>query len=292
MSAFFFVSDMLRSAYRFGFVALAALLLLASACGSGDSLILATTTSTFDSGLLDELVPLFEDQTGFNVKIIAVGTGQALEMGRRGDADVLLVHAPAAEEQFVEEGYGVNRLLVMHNDFVIVGPAGDPADLRGAEDAMTALHAIRKSEQTFASRGDDSGTHKLERSIWEELDFDPTGERWYLESGQGMGATLQIANQREAYTITDRATYLALIDVLDLEILLEGDPSLLNIYHVMQVNPERSSNVQGEIAAEFVDFMVSDEAQALIAEFGVEKFGQPLFVPDAGRTVAELREES
>ena len=292
MSACFFARDMLRPAYRLGFVGLAGLLLLASACGGGGGLILATTTSTFDSGLLDELVPLFEDQTGINVKVIAVGTGQALEMGRRGDADVLLVHAPAAEEQFVEEGYGVNRLLVMHNDFVIVGPDSDPAELRRVVDAMSALRAIQTLEQTFVSRGDDSGTNKLERSIWEELGFDPTGEGWYLEAGQGMGATLQIANQREAYTITDRATYLALLNVLDLEILHEGDPRLLNIYHVMQVNPDRSSNVQGESAAAFVDFMVSDEAQAVIAEFGIEKFGQALFVPDAGRTVGELREES
>lgn len=290
MSAFSFACDMLRPAYRLGFVTLAGLLLLASACGSSDSLILATTTSTFDSGLLDELVPLFEEQTGFNVKVIAVGTGQALEMGRRGDADVLLVHAPAAEEQFVEEGYGVNRQLVMHNDFIIVGPASDPAELRSVPDAMSALRAIQTLEQTFVSRGDDSGTNKLELSIWAELGYDPTGEGWYLESGQGMGATLQIANQREAYTITDRATYLALLDVLDLEILHEGDPSLLNIYHVMQVNPERSSNVQGESAAAFVEFMVSDEAQAIIAEFGVEKFGQPLFVPDAGLTEADVRE--
>ena len=292
MSACFFARDMLRPAYRLGFVGLAGLLLLASACGGGGGLILATTTSTFDSGLLDELVPLFEDQTGINVKVIAVGTGQALEMGRRGDADVLLVHAPAAEEQFVEEGYGVNRQLVMHNDFVIVGPDSDPAELRRVVDAMSALRAIQTLEQTFVSRGDDSGTNKLERSIWEELDYDPTGEGWYLEAGQGMGATLQIANQREAYTITDRATYLALLNVLDLEILHEGDPRLLNIYHVMQVNPERSSNVQGESAAAFVTFMVSEEAQAVIAEFGIEKFGQALFVPDAGRTVDELREDS
>ena len=289
MRAFFFARDMLQPAYRFALVTLAALLLLAAACGSGDALILATTTSTFDSGLLDELVPLFEEQTGINVKVIAVGTGQALEMGRRGDADVLLVHAPMAEEQFVEEGYGVNRLLVMHNDFVIVGPAGDPADLRSASDATSALRAIQTLEQTFVSRGDDSGTNKLELSIWEELGYDPSGEDWYLQSGQGMGATLQVANQREGYTITDRATYLALLDVLDLEILFEGDSRLLNIYHVMQVNPERSSNVQGESAVAFVDFMVSDEAQALIAEFGVEKFGQPLFVPDAGLTEADVR---
>ncbi len=290
MRTFFFARDMLRPAYRFGLVAFAALLLLAAACGSGDSLILATTTSTFDSGLLDELVPLFEDQTGINVKIIAVGTGQALEMGRRGDADVLLVHAPSAEEQFVEEGYGINRLLVMHNDFVIVGPDSDPADLRGVSDAVSALRAIQTSERTFVSRDDDSGTNKLELSVWEEVGYDPTGDSWYLKAGQGMGATLQIANQREAYTITDRATYLALLDVLDLEILFEGDSRLLNIYHVMQVNPERSSNVQGESAEAFVDFMVSDEAQALIAEFGVEKFGQPLFVPDAGLTEADVRE--
>ncbi|MCH8026321.1 MAG: substrate-binding domain-containing protein [Chloroflexi bacterium] len=263
-------------------IILALLLLFSFACGSDDDLILATTTSTDDSGLLDELLPLFEEETGYHVKLIAVGTGRALEMGRRGDADVLLVHAPAAEEEFVAEGYGVNRQRVMHNDFVIVGPESDPAGLRNADDAATAMNRIRGSEQPFISRGDDSGTHKLELSLWQALDIDPSGQSWYREAGQGMGATLQIASQREAYTISDRATYLALQDVLDLAVLHEGDPRLLNIYHVMQVNPQRHGGVNAAGAEAFVEFMVSDAAQALIADFGVEQFGQPLFVPDAG----------
>ena len=263
-------------------IILALLLLFSFACGSDDDLILATTTSTDDSGLLDELLPLFEEETGYHVKLIAVGTGRALEMGRRGDADVLLVHAPSAEEEFVAEGYGVNRQRVMHNDFVIVGPASDPANLRSANDAATAMNRIRGSEQPFISRGDDSGTHNLELSLWQALDIDPSGQSWYRESGQGMGATLQIASQREAYTISDRATYLALQDVLDLAVLHEGDPRLLNIYHVMQVNPQRHGGVNAAGAEAFVEFMVSDAAQALIADFGVEQFGQPLFVPDAG----------
>jgi tungstate transport system substrate-binding protein len=186
--AFLFSIDMFRPAYRLALIPTAGLLLLAAACGGDEGLILATTTSTFDSGLLDELEPLFEEQTGLNLKIIAVGTGQALEMGRRGDADVLLVHAPTSEEEFMAGGYGVNRQLVMHNDFLIVGPADDPADLRQADNAATALHGILKSEQTFVSRGDDSGTHKRELAFWEELEVDPTGEGWYLESGLGMGA--------------------------------------------------------------------------------------------------------
>ncbi len=252
------------------------------ACGSSDDVILATTTSTDDSGLLDELLPLFEEETGYHVKLIAVGTGRALEMGRRGDADVLLVHAPAADEEFVAEGYGVNRRRVMYNDFVILGPESDPAGLRSANDAATVMDAIMKSEQPFISRGDDSGTHKLEQSLWQALGVEPAGEPWYRESGQGMGATLQIASQREAYTISDRATYLALQDVLDLAVLYEGIPELLNIYHVMQVNPQRHGGVNAAGAEAFVEFMVSDAAQALIEDFGVDEFGRPLFVPDAG----------
>ncbi|MCH8949679.1 MAG: substrate-binding domain-containing protein [Chloroflexi bacterium] len=265
-----------------GALVLIAAMLFSFACGSDADLILATTTSTDDSGLLDELLPLFEEETGYHVKLIAVGTGRALEMGRRGDADVLLVHAPAAEEEFVAEGYGVNRQLVMHNDFVILGPESDPAGLRSANDAATAMDAIMKSEQPFISRGDDSGTHKLELSLWQTLGVEPAGEPWYRESGQGMGATLQIASQREAYTISDRATYLALEDVLDLVVLYEGIPELLNVYHVMQVNPQRHGGVNAAGAKAFVEFMVSDAAQAVIEDFGVDEFGRPLFVPDAG----------
>jgi tungstate transport system substrate-binding protein len=281
---------MSASAYRRlgAFAALiVAVVLFGAACGSG-AVILATTTSTQDSGLLDVLVPAFEKSTGFHVKIIAVGTGQALEMGRRGDADVLFVHAPTAEMEFVVEGFGTNRQLVMHNDFVVVGPEGNPAGVGAAPDALAALRAIADAEASFISRGDDSGTHKLERSLWNDLAFDPSGVAWYAESGQGMGATLQIANQRDAYTITDRATYLALRELLDLVVLNEGDPRLLNVYHVMQVSPARFDSLNAMGAAAFVDFLISDEAQELIREFGVDEFGQPLFVPDAGKSEAEL----
>ena len=269
-------------------LAAAIVLLLGAGCGSGNDLILATTTSTDDSGLLDVLLPAFEEATGYNLKIIAVGSGRAMTMGRRGDADVLLVHAPKAEEAFVADGFGVNRRLVMHNDFVILGPADDPAGVRQAADASQALRTIAEARESFISRGDDSGTNQLELSLWEELAFDPAGEGWYSEAGSGMAATLQVANQRNAYTISDRATYLAQLDVLDLVVLHEGDPRLLNIYHVMQVNPERFGAVNAAGAQAFVDFIVSAEAQALIAGFGVERFGSPLFVPDAGKLESEL----
>ncbi len=268
----------------------AALALLGAACRSGNVVILATTTSTFDSGLLDTLVPAFEEEPDYNVKVIAVGTGQALEMGRRGDADVLLVHAPTAEEEFIAEGYGVNRQLVMHNDFILVGPADDPAGVGGTSDALSALQAIAKIGAPFISRGDDSGTHKLELSLWEALGSDPSGESWYAEAGQGMAATLQVANQRDAYTISDRATYLVQTNNLDVTLLYEGDPRLLNIYHVMQVDPERFGAVNADGAEAFVDFLVSERAQALIRDFGIDRFDQPLFVPDAGKTEAELNQ--
>jgi tungstate transport system substrate-binding protein len=245
-------------------------------------------TTVQDSGLLDELEPAFEDATGYELKPIPMGTGQALETGRRGDADVLLVHAPKAEEEFMAEGFGVSRQLVMHNDFIIVGPADDPAGVSRAEDAVTAMHAIRKSEAAFVSRGDDSGTHALELRLWEELGFDPAGESWYSESGQGMGATLQIASQQGAYTISDRGTYLAQRDNIELEMAFEGGAAMLNVYHVMQVNPERFDNLNAEGAEVFVEFMVSDEMQSIIDEFGREQYGRSLFVPDAGKTEAEL----
>ena len=269
-------------------LAAAIVLLLGAGCGDANDVILATTTSTRDSLLLDTLVPAFEEATGYHVKIIAVGSGAAMAMGRQGDVDVLLVHAPKAEEAFVAEGYGVNRRLVMHNDFVILGPADDPAGVRGVSNAPRALLAIAQTDAPFISRGDDSGTHQLERSLWEGLTFDPAGEGWYSEAGSGMAATLQVANQRNAYTISDRATYLAQLDVLDLEVLYEGDPRLLNVYHVMQVNPERFGGVNAAGAEAFVEFLVSEEAQALIAGFGVERFGAPLFVPDADKLESEL----
>jgi len=258
------------------------------ACRGSDDVILATTTSTQDSGLLDALVPAFEETSGYHVKVIAVGSGQALAMGERGDADVLLAHSPDAEEEFVSNGFGVNRQLVMHNDFIVVGPEDDPAGAGDASDAIEALRALADGEAPFISRGDDSGTHKLELKLWEELGTDPKGQSWYEESGAGMGETLQIANQRRAYTISDRATYLAQRDNLDLAVLHEGDGRLLNIYHVIAVNPERFDGLNDEGALAFADFLVSPQGQQLIGDFGVEKFGEPLFVPDAGKAESEI----
>jgi tungstate transport system substrate-binding protein len=270
-------------------VGLAAVLTLAGVgCGGKKEIIVASTTSTQDSGLLDVLLPMFEKESGYNVKLVAVGSGQALEMGDRGDADALLVHAPSAEKELVDKGTVINRQLVMHNDFIILGPADDPAGIRGMESATEALTTIADKKATFVSRGDDSGTNKLELSLWEKTGLDPAGQSWYEQSGQGMGATLQITNQRGAYTISDRGTYLAQSENLELEVLVEGDPVLLNVYHVMQVNPDRFDRVNAEGGQAFVEFMVSDEAQQAIRDFGVDKFGQPLFVPDAGRTDAEL----
>lgn len=250
-------------------------------------LILATTTSTQDSGLLDVLVPLFQDQTGYVVQTIAVGSGQAMTMGQEGNADVLLVHAPASEKAFMADGYGQDRKLVMHNDFIIVGPAADPAGIRGSADTIAALTKIFDSGSPFITRGDDSGTHKMELALWKKAALEPAGD-WYQDSGQGMGPTLTIASEKEAYTLTDRATYLATKDALSLEILFEGDAALLNVYHVITVHPEKWPLVNNPGAVAFAEFMVSDETQAIIAEFGVEKYGQPLFFPDADKTDADL----
>lgn len=244
--------------------------------------ILATTTSTQDSGLLDVLVPDFAAKTGYQVKVIAVGTGAALAMGARGDADVLLVHAPEAEMELVRSGDAVDRRLVMHNDFVLVGPEDDPAGVRGAATAAEALRRIAQAQALFLSRGDDSGTHKKERSLWQEAGVEPRGA-WYQESGQGMGATLKIASEKGAYTLTDRATYLNMQDGLDLAILLEGDQTLYNVYHVMVVNPEKHPDVNHEGAKAFADYLTSPEAQGLIGAYGKDRFGQPLFFPDAGK---------
>lgn len=259
-------------------------LLILTACANSSpksqDIILATTTSTQDSGLLDVLIPIFEEETGFNVKIIAVGTGKALKMGEEGNADVLLVHAPEAEQVLVDNGTAVDRRRVMFNDFVIVGPAADPAGVRGQSDPAAALAQIGGVDAIFVTRGDDSGTNKKELALWAETAVTPSGG-WYLESGQGMGATLRIASEKSGYTLTDRATYLALQDTLDLEILVEGGESLRNIYHIMRVNPEKWPlvNVDGGIA--LANFFTSPETQARIAGFGATEYGQPLFFPDA-----------
>jgi len=243
-------------------------------------LILATTTSTQDSGLLDVLIPMFEEENNINVKTIAVGTGQALEMGTRGEADALLVHAPASEEEIVESGDAINRKKVMYNDYIIVGPAEDPAGLKD----MAVTEAFKKlfnEKGVFVSRGDDSGTHKKELGIWKDLGLTPQDNESYLETGQGMGNTLQIGNEKGGYVLTDRATYLAQKENLtNLQIVVEGDAELLNTYHVMQVNPEKHDKVNAEAGETFVDFMVNEETLKVIEEFGVEEYGEPLFFPD------------
>jgi tungstate transport system substrate-binding protein len=253
-------------------------------------LILATTTSTQDSGLLDVLIPLFEDETGYTVKTVAVGTGQALEMGQQGNADVLLVHAPGSEKTFMADGYGTDRFLVMHNDFIIVGPAADPAGIKGESVAADALEMIATAGAPFVSRGDKSGTNTKELALWKVASLDPATEKpaWYVESGQGMGATLTIASEKSAYTLTDRATYLATKDNLDLEILVEKDNVLLNIYHVMTVNPDKWPKVNYQGALEFCKWITEPSVQEIIGQFGVEEFGEPLFIRDADKTDADL----
>jgi tungstate transport system substrate-binding protein len=253
------------------------------AAGPSDerSLILATTTSTQDSGLLDELLPAFTDDTGWRVKPLAVGSGQAIELGRRGEADVLLVHSPEAEEELVAEGDTGARRLVMHNDFVIVGPADDPAGTRDLP-AAAAMRKIATAQAGFVSRGDDSGTHAREEKLWEETKTVPSGQ-WYHSSGQGMGATLRLASETSAYTLTDRATYLSQRENLSLEVLSEGDQDLLNIYHVIEMTKRAGDRVQPEAAKAFADWMVGSRAQKMIGEFGAEEFGQQLFIPDAGK---------
>jgi tungstate transport system substrate-binding protein len=243
--------------------------------------IVSTTTSTQDSGLLDVLVPMFEKATGYSVKTISVGTGQALALAARGEADVTLAHAPALEKKYVEEGKMANRRLVMYNDFIVIGPAEDPARVKGLP-AAEALKRIAAAEARFVSRGDKSGTHALELALWKQAGIEPKGS-WYIESGHGMGQTLLVANERKAYALTDRGTYLAFQKLVDLPILVEKDRALLNIYSVMEVHPANGPRVNAAAGKAFADFMVSPEVQAVIKTFGVEKFGQPLFVPIAGQ---------
>ena len=246
-------------------------------------LLLVSTTSTQDSGLLDVLLPAFTAQTGYSVKLVAVGSGQALKLGEEGNADVLLVHSPAAEIEFVAKGFGIDRRHVMHNDFVIVGPAADPAALHTqlTLDAQRAFKTIFSSASTFVSRGDDSGTNVKELALWKQAGLDPHGQPWYLETGQGQGATLTVASEKSGYALTDRGTFLAYRAKLNLKILVEGDKSLLNIYHVITVNPKRWPKINYAGAKAFADFITSPAGQKIISEFGVKEYGQPLFFPDA-----------
>ncbi len=258
-----------------------------AACGDDDSgasdagndkgrMILATTTSTQDSGLLDELLPRFEKESGCSVKTVAVGSGEALELGEKGDADVLLVHAPEAEQEFLDGGHGVSRETVMHNDFIVVGPADDAAGIKGESSAMEAFKRIDKAEAPFASRADESGTHTKELSLWETAGIEPKGS-WYIETGQGMGETLTIASQKQAYTLSDRGTFLA-TENLDVELLVEGGDDLLNPYHVIVVKGE---DVNEDCAREFSHWITSAPVRRTIGEFGQAEFGEPLFFPDA-----------
>jgi tungstate transport system substrate-binding protein len=250
-----------------------------TAAPSGDTseVVLASTTSTQDSGLFDELIPAFEEAyPEYRVQVIAVGSGEAMRLGEEKAADVLLVHSPAAEEEFVANGFGTERQDVMYNDFIIVGPADDPAGIKGMTSAADAFTQIAESESTFVSRGDESGTHAKEKTIWEAAALEPNGD-WYQSAGQGMGEVLRISSEQGAYTLTDRATYLSAQDTLDLEIMVEGDEALFNQYGVIPVTD--ANNQEG--AQAFADWIVSPEAQELIGSFGVEEFGEPLFVPNA-----------
>jgi tungstate transport system substrate-binding protein len=255
-----------------------AALLAAAGCRSeqAPTLTLATTTSTQDSGLLDVLVPRFRRETGIEVKVVAVGTGQALELGRRGDADVLLAHDPDAEAKFVAAGFGLGRRPVMWNDFVLVGPPADPAGVKGQASAAAALARIARARAAFVSRADESGTHAREKAVWRRAGVEPQGD-WYLRAGAGMAQVLRVASEKRAYALTDRGTFLAQRRGLDLAVLLEGDPLLVNPYSVILVNPAKHAHIRQEAARRFADFLLAAETQKVIADFGKDRFGQPLF---------------
>ncbi|KPU46114.1 PBP superfamily domain protein [Oxobacter pfennigii] len=283
----------------------AALLLMLVGCGSGSntqptptptpettppvteaagskSIIMATTTSTQDSGLLDYLLPIFTQDTGIEPKVVAVGTGQAIKLGEAGDADVLLVHAKAQEEAFVSAGHGLERFDVMYNDFILIGPKDDPAKVNAnaGSDISKALEFINNNKITFISRGDESGTHTMEKNLWKGINITPEGD-WYVSAGKGMGAVIQMADEKKAYTIADRATYLAMRDDVDLGIIVEGDSKLQNQYGVIAVNPNKNTNINAEGAQKFIEWILSDKVQGLISEFGKDKYGQSLFIPNA-----------
>jgi len=258
---------------------LVALLISGQALASESALRLATTTSTANTGLMDYLLPKFKQETGIEVHLIAVGTGKALRLGREGDVDIVLVHARAAEDKFVAGGYGVDRADVMYNDFIIVGPKSDPAKTAKSGSVAEALQRVYSSEQPFISRGDDSGTHKREMILWQKADKSPGGS-WYRQVGQGMGKTLQIANEVDGYTMTDRGTWLAYQSKLEIQILLEKDPALFNPYGIIAVNPERHADVNYPAAKKLIDWITSPSVQKMIGDFKVH--GQQLFIPSAG----------
>jgi tungstate transport system substrate-binding protein len=266
---------------------LIALALTAQGCGSSNTteakrrtLVLATTTSAQDSGILDEFVKRFEKQYPYTLKAVAVGSGSALFMGRNGDADVMLTHEPKAEGEFMEAGNGESIHKVMHNDFIIVGPADDPAQIRGLKDADEAFRRIAASGSTFISRSDASGTNGMEMSIWDRLGIKPSGNSWYVETGQGMGETLRITEQKGAYTLTDRATFIVMKEGLSLKMLVQGDSRLLNQYSVIVVNPNKSPRVNHQGALDFSTFLRSAETRKLIREFGWDSYHERLFYPD------------
>lgn len=245
------------------------------------TLILATTTSTYDSGILDYLLPDFEKQNNAVVRVISVGTGQAIALGEKGDCDLILVHDRQKEDRFVSEGYGVNRRDVMYNDFVMVGPESDPASILGVKEARQAFSKIAENKAIFISRGDDSGTYSVEKKIWDLADISPGGNHWYLSAGQGMGETLTIASEKQAYTLTDRGTFLALRGGLSLVVLCEGGSELRNPYGIIAVNPQKFSHVKYDLAIILINYLTSYKVQQRIAEFGKDKYGQPLFFPDS-----------
>jgi len=283
---------MIKSAVRGALLCTVSLLLASCSSPKGQVLRLATTTSTYDSGLLNDILPAFEAEYGVRVDVVAVGTGQALALGRRGDADVILVHAASKEQAFVDEGYGLARFPVMFNDFILVGPPEDPAKIAGVGQAAEALERIAAAAAPFASRGDDSGTHARERALWQTAGLQPDPEAgWYLSLGQGMAATLQFADEAGAYTLTDRGTFMAQRAQLGhLELMVGGgsisenaDPALMNPYSVIPVNPEENGGIQDDLAQKFIDWLLSLDTQERIAVFGIDQFGQPLFFPDSER---------
>jgi len=257
---------------------------LLGSCGVKEQseLILATTTSVQDAGLLEHLLPIFQKENACNVKVIAVGSGQAIRLAKDGNVDVILVHDPKSEEDFVKDGYGEKRVEIMYNDFVLVGPEEDPASITNQEDVTSALQKINSLKKTFVSRADESGTHKKEKFLWKLAGLKPGGE-WYFESGTGMEATLRVANEKRGYCLTDRATFLSHREELDLVILFEGDKNLLNQYSVIAVSAERFPEVNYQLAQKFVSFLTSEKGQELIRNFGKERFNQSLFVPNAKR---------